>query len=33
MIIFGGYFSDTEIRDIPSNYIGSVIEFWKLLQK
>ena len=26
MIIFGGYFSDTEIRDIPSKYIGSVID-------
>ena len=23
---FGGYFSDTEIRDIPSKYIGSVID-------
>ena len=23
---FGGYFSDTEIKDIPSKYIGSVID-------
>ena len=29
---FGGYFSDTEIRDIPSN-ISALSLIWRLLQK